>query len=316
MKKFLAAVVTAMLCICFYGCQSASSQNDELADKGSTPTEQTQASEPEPAPEPEPEPEPEPIAVVTSCDYMSIDGIYVDDSYVADDGSNSKMVYVFYTLTAPDSGLQTSSADMFLEINSESTLQSSSALDTVLPETSSTYVDHLEKSYYFDNVIETIQYGTEFKVMSAFITRASLLEDENYLRFVMNDIPGSEKLVVPMTDVVTCSSHEEIAQLADPDGYAQELSNHEPADTETANAVISAISGYEYYMYYGGLRLGFYFEAPNYFEERTSGMNNSGTFIVLNGYLQCTYYDGDTIEIPWEWTEDGGVDIDVSLGVL
>lgn len=170
-------------------------------------------------------------------------------------------------------------------------------------------------SYYYDNVVETVKYGTEFKILSTYLVTPAQLEAGRFLLFEDNDIPGIETIVVPTENVIACASPEEIAEKADPAGLEAAKSAHEAADAETAQAVSAAIDGYEFYAIFQGLNLKFYFEAPNYFEERTTGQNNSGTYEMQNGFIACTYDNGNTVDIPWEWKDNGSIDLDIVSAV-
>lgn len=258
---------------------------------------------------------PEPVAAVTSSDYFSLDGAYLDTSYVDPDGSNGQMLYVFHTLTAPDSGLQTSSNSMQLRVCDEDAARSGNAAagERVLSNMDAS--GNLMASYYYDNVIETVQYGTEFKMVSTFLVSPAQMEAGHFLLFEDDDVPGLNSIVVPTESVVVCSSPEEIAEIADPAGAEAARAAHEPADEDTVQAVNDAINFYEFYTIYGGLSLKFYFEAPNYFEERTTGQGNSGTYEVQQGYIACTYDNGNTVDIPWEWSDDGSISLDIANGV-
>lgn len=257
----------------------------------------------------------EPVAAVTSSDYFNLDGAYLDTSYVDPNGSNGQMLYVFYTLTAPDSGLQVSSYGMSLRVCDEEAARSGNAMAGELITANLDGSGGLMSSYYYDNVIETVQYGTQFKMVSTYVVSPAQMEAGHFLRFKESDIPGIESIIVPTESVVACSSPEEIAEIADPAGVEAARAAHEPADEATVQAVNDAINFYEFYTIYGGLNLKFYFEAPNYFEERTTGQGNSGTYQVQQGYIACTYDNGNTVDIPWEWKEDGSISLDIANGV-
>lgn len=298
----LAASIPAMP-----GCANANKADDTDAPAAQT-AEQSSESEPEPAAEPEPEP----IAAVTSSKYFTLEGVYLDSSYEDPNGSNAKMLYAFYTLTAPDSGLQTTSNSVSLRICDKDTVRRGNTItgDLVLADLSAS--GDLMTSYYYDNVVETVKYGTEFKVVTTYLVTPAQLEAGHFLLFEDNDVPGIEAIVVPVEDVVACASPEEIAEKADPTGLEAARAAHEAADAETAQAVSAAIDGYEFFEHFQGLNLKFYFEAPNYFEEHTTGENNSGTYEVKNGYIACTYDNGKTVDIPWEWNDEGSISLDIS----
>lgn len=257
----------------------------------------------------------EPVAAVTSSDYFNLDGAYLDTSYVDPNGSNGQMLYVFHTLTAPDSGLQTSSNSMQLRVCDEEAARSGNASAGERIFANMDASGDLMTSYYYDNVIETVQYGNEFKMVSTFLVSPAQMEAGHFLLFKDDDVPGLDSIIVPTESVVACSSPEEIAEIADPAGVEAARAAHEPADEATVQAVNDAINFYEFYTIYGGLNLKFYFEAPNYFEERTTGQGNSGTYEVQQGYIACTYDNGNTVDIPWEWKEDGSISLDIANGV-
>lgn len=257
----------------------------------------------------------EPVVAVTSSDYFSLDGAYLDTSYVDPDGSNGQMLYVFYTLTAPDSGLKTTSNSVSLRICDEETVRSGNTMTGSLSSADMDASGDLMPSYYYDNTVETVQYGTQFKVVSTYMVSPAQMEAGHFLLFEDSDVPGIDSIVVPVENVVVCSSPEEIAEIADPAGVEATRAAHEPADEDTVQAVNDAINFYEFYAIYGGLSLKYYFEAPNYFEERSTGQGNSGTYEVQQGYIACTYDNGNTVDIPWEWKEDGSISLDIITAV-
>lgn len=257
----------------------------------------------------------EPVTAVTSSDYFNLDGAYLDTSYVDPNGSNGQMLYVFHTLTAPDSGLQTSSNSMQLRVCDEEAARSGNASAGERIFANMDASGDLMASYYYDNVIETVQYGNEFKMVSTFLVSPAQMEAGHFLLFKDDDVPGLDSIIVPTESVVACSSPDEIAEIADPAGVEAARAAHEPADEDTVQAVNDAINFYEFYTIYGSLNLKFYFEAPNYFEERSTGQGNSGTYEVQQGYIACTYDNGNTVDIPWEWKEDGSISLDIANGV-
>lgn len=267
------------------------------------------------AAETETEAAPEPITAVTSSDYFSLDGAYLDTSYVDPDGSNGQMLYVFYTLTAPDSGLKTTSNSVSLRICDEETVRSGNTMTGDLSTADMDASGGLMTSYYYDNTVETVQYGTQFKVVSTYMVSPAQMEAGHFLLFEDSDVPGIDSIVVPVENVVVCSSPEEIAEIADPAGVEAARAAHEPADEATVQAVNDAINFYEFYAIYSGLTLKYYFEAPNYFEERSTGQGNSGTYQVQQGYIACTYDNGNTVDIPWEWDENGSISLDIITAV-
>lgn len=286
---------------------------DSAAQEGDTSGDAANAEAAEPAAEPEPEAPS--VQTVTKSSNLTHKGAYLDNGYEDPDGSNAKMLYVFYTVTAPDSGLKFTSNSVSLRIcTEEQALKSPLSGELVLADMSAS--GKFMRSYYYDNTVETVKHGTKFKVLSTYKVNPSLIEPGKYLKFEDSDVPGIDAIVLPTEDIVTCKSAKAIAKKADPKGYKKEQNAHKKADSKTTQRVNDAIDYYEFYAIYNGLTLKFYFEAPNYFEEHTTGENNSGTYVVQNGYIACTYDDGKhSVDIPWKWKEDGGIDLDI-LGAV
>ncbi len=315
-KKALSTVAAIALAATLFGCTSSQTNPDELQTPASTeqqaPEESStdSSSEANSSAEPEPAPEPEGIAPVTASDYFSLDGLYLDSGYEDPNGSNAKMLYVFYTVTAPDSGLQTSSVGVSLRICTEEQALSNPHQGQILTADLSGDGKFM-RSYHYDNTVETVKYGTQFKMLTTYLIAPSQMEEGSYLKFEDADLPGIETIVVPASDIVTCKSAKAIAKQADPKGYKKEQKAHKKASNKTSKKVNAAIDGYEFFVSYQGLMLKFYFEAPNYFEARLGNDANPGTYEVQNGYLACTYDSGKTVDIPWSWDDDGNIDLDI-----
>ena len=236
---------------------------------------------------------------VTSTDYMTIDGICVDNSYV-DDGSPLKLVYLFYTLSSNDENLQIDSVNTELTINDGNTyvaehLSSTASVSKYMP------------NYLYSGYIEDVYMGTSINVMATFKIPEADLAAGRTITISDTQIPDVDKILLSTDDIKTFDSAEEIAEFIDPDGYAEVLLLREEADADTTAKVKNLINGCYWSFYVNNTGYEIEFWAENNFEVRTNlGTSNSGTYSVRNGYIFCTYpgMEDKPVEIPYAFTEN------------
>lgn len=240
---------------------------------------------------------------VLETENISIEGICVDDSYVDDEGSPLKMVYLFYNFTAVDSNLKIDSKYTEMTIGETNTYESDNFAD------SAAACDYT-KNYYYSSYIEDVYLGTSLKVIATFKVPEGDLAPGKVITFADSQIPGIEAIKISTDSIQRFATPEELAQAMDPEGYASEMLAREDADAETANAVMNKINGYYWSFYVNNTAYEIEFWAPNNFEVRTAFGANSGTYTVKNGYVFCTYpSNGYTVEIPYVLNE-GEIDLD------
>ena len=304
MKKLIILLLTAILLFSLTACggETIEPQNDD-----DTPPvdEETQNNSTIEESTDEDSNEPQKPEKVTSTNYITIDGICVDDSYQDEDGSPLKLVYLLYTLTAENENLQIDSLYTTLTINESNSYESEHYAPTA---SASRYMSN----YYYGSYIEDVYMGTSIKVMATFKIPEADLAPGRSITISDNQIPDIDQIYLSTDDIQHFDSSEGIAQAMDPEGYEIDMLAREEADVDTANAVKNLINGYYWSFYVNSTSYEIEFWADNNFEVRTGlGTSNSGTYSVRNGYIFCTYPDtGYTIEIPYELT-DGDVNLDV-----
>ena len=237
-----------------------------------------------------------------SSGVVTIDGICVDDSYVEEEGSPLKMVYLLYTVTPADSNLEVDSKYTKLTINGSNTYESEHygpAQCKYMP------------SYYYSSYIEDVYVGTALKVAATFKIPEGDLAAGRTITLSDSQLPDMEGLSLSTDLVRRFADQEEMAQAMDPEGYAAEMDRRAEADADTAEEVKSLVNGYYWSFYINSITYELEFWAEDNFEVRTSlGTSGTGTYSVRNGYIFCTYPDtGYTVEVPYEIV-DGEIDLD------
>ena len=238
-------------------------------------------------------------------EYITIDGICVDDSYQDDEGSPLKLVYVFYTLNATGENLQIDSNYMDL------TAESGNAYESEYYPDDASACD-FTPNYYYSSYIEDVYTGTSIKVAATFKVPEADLEAGKTITLSDSQIPAEEPLEVSTDIIQHFAGGDEIAQAMDPEGYAAEMDLRTDADEETAAQVKSLINGYYWQFYVNNMYYEVEFWADNNFQVRTSIATSNGTYTVKKGYIFCTYPDtGYTVEVPYTLT-DGNIELDLT----
>jgi len=270
---------------------SAESSSNDVSDTGSDDVSDTSSDIPA-----------EPVCVYET-DNIKIEGIYVDSSYRDDDNSPLRMVYMFYTLTATDENLKIDSKYTKLTINGKNAYESEH-----IPRACK-YMD----SYYYSSYIEDVYVGTSLKVVATFKIPEAELTAGKTVTISDTQMPNEEELLMLTDDIVSCEGIEAIAALADEEGYSNAMYLREDADAETTQWVQSRINGYYWWCYVNYTKYELEFASKNKFEVRTSlGTKQSGTYVVKNGYIVCTYSStGHVIEVPYT-IEDGQIKMDIA----
>jgi len=125
----------------------------------------------------------------------------------------------------------------------------------------------------------------------------------------LSNIPDSYKLAMCTNEFIKKDNIEEIAKEVDPEGAEEYAVATSKADSETTKKVQKELNGYyfEFYVPAGktALKYNLEFSKPNKFTIKTSGLKNSGTYTVENGYIALSY-DGKTTAVRIPWTMDDG----------
>lgn len=291
MKKIIALLLCLAMAMALCACGSTTEvgENTEATVGTEAPIE-TQPVETEPV-------------MASATEHMTIHGICVDNSYVDDDGSPLKMVYLFYTLTAGDTNLEIDSTYTNMTIGAN-TYQSANYANSAA-------VCSYTSSFYYGSYIEDVYVGTSLQVIATFKIPEGDLTGGKTITLEDYQIPDEELILMTTDEIQFFESPEEMAAAMDPAGYEQEMYAREPADAETEKQVKDLINGYYWSFYVNSTSYEIEFWADNNFEVRTAFGTNGGTYTVQNGYIFCTYSGtGYTIEIPWVFANND-VDLDV-----
>lgn len=238
-----------------------------------------------------------------SSDYVTIDSVCIDDSYVNEDDENLKLVYLFYTVSTEDQNLEVSSAATTLTVDDTNSYESERVIGAC----------DYASSYYFSDYIEEVNVGENLKVVETFKIPAGDLEAGKTITLSNSHIPDIDKVQVSTDDIAHYDSAEAVAQAVDPDGYEAAVTARETADAETTEEVKSLINGFYWTFLVNNTTYEIEFYEPDEFEVRTSiGSANSGNYVVQNRFISCTYSGNDyTVEIPYEIV-DGEIEIEAA----
>lgn len=275
MKKMFALILTLALCLTVCACGAGGTAEDQQG-SGS----------------------------VTSTEHMTIDGIFVDDSYRDKEESPLRLVYLFYTLTAGDTNLKIDSKYTNLTIGEANTYESENIPGAC----------DYAPSYYYGDYIQDVYVGESLKVVATFKIPEGDLAAGKSITLSDDQNPDAAEISMTTDDIQHVNGAEEVAKAADPEGYAQAVESREEADAETTALVKSQLNGYQWDFYVNNTSYRIEFWANDNFKVTTALGGNSGTYSVRKGYVFCTYPStGYVVEIPYEIT-DGSVDLDCVAG--
>ena len=99
-------------------------------------------------------------------------------------------------------------------------------------------------SYYYSDFIENVYVGNFLKVVDVFEVPEGDLMSGKEATFSAARMSDISEIKVVTDDLIHCASADEIAQKADPEGYAEAQAKHNPANEETTQAVSAALNGY------------------------------------------------------------------------
>lgn len=252
-----------------------------------------------------PEAVPETTAAAESCP-ITVNGFCVDDSYVDDDGSPLKMVYLFYTMTADSSNLEIDSKYTKMYIGDNMYEADHFADESAACE--------YTPNYYYGSYIKDVYVGESVNVVATFYVPAGDLESGSEVRLEDTQIPDAETLSFSTGDFQHFGSPEEIAMCMDPEGYEHTMFLYEEADDARAEEVRSLLNGYQWTFYVNNLAYELEFWSYDNFSVTTAFGEQTGTYSVRNGYVFCTYPSTNyTVKIPYEIV-NGEMDLDTIAG--
>ena len=247
---------------------------------------------------------PEEPSTVTETDVVTINGLYVNDGYVNEDNDQLMLLYLLYTVHPVEENLEISSNITTLTINDKNDYSSERRAGACK------YMG----SYYYSDFIEDVYMGTELKVAETFEIPAADLEAGRTITLENYHIEDFDELLLSTDAIIHCESAEQIAQEADPDGYAEAQRLREPADESTTDAVRNAINGYYWSFITNNISYRIEFFAPNSYTLTALGHDTTGTYEVTNGFVICTNNEtGAVNEIPYTW-DGSAIDLDVTTG--
>lgn len=245
------------------------------------------------------------VSATASTDYMTVDGLCVDDSYT-EDGNPLKMVYLFYTLTAAKENLKIDSKNTILTVDGTNSYQSENHADKAA-------AAKFAPNYYYGNYLRDVYTGESKQVIATFKIPEGDLAAGKTITLKDDQIPEADKIELKTDDIQRFENAEAIAKAMDPEGYAAELEKRKEADADTANKAKGLMNGYQWEFYVNKISYELEFFADHDFELRTSlGTSKGGTYSVRNGYIFCTYADtGYMVEIPYKF-ENGDITLDAA----
>lgn len=244
------------------------------------------------------------VAENLSNDMVSIDGVYVDNSYEDKDSDVLKLLYVYYTVTPSDSNVSFSSRiSMNVGDNSYNSDIFAKAAD-------------YSSSYYYSSTIKDLYKGEDgFKVLSIFKVPVTEFNGEEPVFITLDDSDiDFSGITISSESIVYEEGSQAIAKAADPEGYKAECERREAASSADEAYVKDHINGYYWDFYVNNTSYKIEFYAPNNFELTTIAGTVTGKYTVLNGYVSVKNdSNGYVTDIPWSKGDDD-IKLDVADG--
>lgn len=154
--------------------------------------------------------------------------------------------------------------------------------------------------------------ATQLTVGETFRIPAEVLTSGQAITLTNAQIPEMDQLILSTEDLVLCQGVEEVAQAADPTGYDRIQALRAEADPETAQQVRQAVNGRAWNCYIDGISYQIAFSQPSDFTLTDQAETVTGTYTVEQGYIACQVHSsGRVVEIPYQWEEDGSIDLDL-----
>lgn len=281
MKKLITMLLVLMMSISICACGASEEKSEEAAG------EETAVAEPQ---------------SVMSNDYITINGIAVDDSYRDEEESPLRTVYLFYTLNAKESNLEIDSTYTTLTVGENNSYESE-----FLPG-----LCDYATNYYYSSYIEDVYVGESLNVVATFRIPEGDLEAGKKITISDSQIPEVDALYFMTDDIQHFEGDKAIAEAMDAEGYKKAMNKRKKAGDEKREKVQKLINGYYWSFYVNSTSYDIEFWADNNFEVRTAFGTNGGTYSVRNGYIFCTYdSNGAVVEIPYT-IKDGEIELDVT----
>ena len=240
--------------------------------------------------------------VCDTTDYMKVDGLYADKSFVDDKRKNMTMLYMCYTVSTEGKNLKVSSG------NSKIIFEGTNDYSSEHYPRACLYME----SYYYSAYLTDVYIGDELKVVETFRVPTAELNKGRVIRFENSRIPDSAAISLESDMIVFCDNPEAIAMAADPNGYARMQKKLADADTQTKARVKKAIDGFVWPFYVNNTSYELEF-IGNEYELRTMLGATRGTYTIRNGFIVITNSTTQAVNyIPYSF-DVTGIDLDVTV---
>lgn len=236
---------------------------------------------------------------------IQVKGLYVDNSYKDKNGSNNKLLYMYYTVKSPKSNVKIDSKSTTIIINnneykSERVLTNADA-------------DEFSKNYYFSDYLKTVNVGENCKVMESFLIPSAELQKGTTITFSNSSFQSESELIMDTDSVEFLKNGKEVAKKADPSGYKIESNKRKKVSEAEARKVKNLLNGYYWDFYVNGMYHMVEFYSPNDFEITAYGVSNNGKYEVRKGYIYMKFKnttEKDCKKIPYE-IKNGDIELDI-----
>ncbi len=276
---------------------------------GTNSEEHTGTSTPVSSPTPSPTPEP---AEVFRSGAVEIFGMYIDDSYRDDENPESvnRLVYLCYSVSADRRPVSVDSRSASIRIEDSDSRKNRKDTDenneNIYPSVRIPGACVWLPDFYYSDYLHEISPGKYVWFAETFLIPADMLSGNKTLKFIKPGLADFDSLYISTDDITWCDNIQQLAAIADPDGYNAESRRRAPADSETAERVRERINGRAWTVQAGGVYYRVAFAAPEHFaffsgasrddltvdEFNTDTLHkqeNSGVYQISNGYIICNF---------------------------
>ena len=241
--------------------------------------------------------------LVLESNYITIDGIYVDESYEDEDMG---LVYLFYTINANDSNIELSSTSMSMRINDKNDYTSNTNYDLIPKYT----------NYYYSSFIKDIYVDQTYKVCSTIEVAKGDLEGSKTITLSNSNISDIDKIKFTTDNIKHMDNIADISKDLDSEvfevKYTKEQNALADVDEDREKYIHNNINGYYYTINVNiGTQISqieLEFSEPNNFTLTSNfGLSNYGTYEVKNSIIILNYHTGLSKNVSYELDENGDV---------
>lgn len=234
--------------------------------------------------------------VTLESDCVKIDGIYVDDSFVDQEGKAGKLLYLFYTVT-PNEEENISSKSVSI-VAGETKLSCDNYKETKNGHPGYD-VGRYTPSYHYSDYIETVAAGDSLKVMSTYKISDKVLNDAESYKLDSSDIDGAKDILFTNEEIKHMDGIEKIAEDICPDDYKKESEKRKKASaSEEAKVSRHLVDYYWEFVTYGSTNR-IEFSSGNKYTLKSALGTTEGSFVIEKGYIKVTNGIGVVTEIPY-----------------